>query len=132
VNADKNHLKGVITMVENFVKISAHAADRMLERFGCERTDVKQSMAERAWKNGKTYRDYSGKASRFLYEVQTRHSENEHIVKTYSGKVFIFSTAGVLCTAFEESKGFQKLKTKMPVYREAYDFDCSDNYSYAA
>lgn len=119
-------------MVENFVKISAHAADRMLERFGFEHADVKQNIAERAWKNGKTYRDYSGKASKFLYEVQTRHSKNDHIVKTYGSKVFIFSVNGVLLTAFDETKGFQKLKSKMPIYREAYDFDYDDAYNYAA
>ena len=119
-------------MVENFVKVSAHAADRMLERFGFERTDVKQNIAERAWKNGKTYREYSGKASRFLYEVQTRRSKNDHIVKTYGGKIFIFSTTGVLCTAFDESKGFQKLKASKPVYREAYDLSGEDYYTYAA
>ena len=119
-------------MVENLVKVSAHAADRMLERFGCESIDVKQNIAERAWKNGKTYRDYSGKASKFLYSIQTRHSKNEHIVKTYGGKIFIFSTKGVLCTAFDESKGFQKLKATKPVYRESYDYSGEDNYSYAA
>ena len=119
-------------MVENFVKVSAHAADRMLERFGFERVDVKQNIAERAWKNGKTYRDYSGKASRFLYGVQTRHSESEYIVKTYGGKIFIFSATGVLCTAFDETKGFQKLKASKPVYRETYDLSGKDYYSYAA
>ena len=119
-------------MVENFVKVSAHAADRMLERFGFECTDVKQNIAERAWKNGKTYRDYSGKASRFLYQVQTRHSESEYVVKTYGGKIFIFSTTGVLCTAFNETKGFQKLKASRSIYREAYDFCGEYYYSYAA
>jgi hypothetical protein len=104
----------------------------MLERFGFERTDVKQNIAERAWKNGKTYRDYSGKISKFLYDLQTRHTDDEYIIKTYGGKIFVFSSNGVLCTTFEESKSFKKLKTKMPVYREARDFDSDEYYGYAA
>lgn len=119
-------------MVENFIMLTAHASDRMLERFGFEEIDIQQNIAERAWRNGKTYRDYSGKAGKFLYRVQTRHSENEYVVKTYGGKIFIFSITGVLCTAFDETKGFQKLKSKMPIYREAYEFNCDETYGYSA
>lgn len=119
-------------MVENFVKISAHAADRMLERFGFVEIDIQQNIAERAWKNGKTYRDYSGKAGKFLYRVQTRHSKNEYIVKTYANKLFVFSDSGILCTAFDESKSFQRLKASKPIYREVYDFSDDDFNIYAA
>ena len=119
-------------MVENFVKISAHAADRMLERFGFVEIDIQQNIAERAWKIGKTYRDYSGKAGKFLYRVQTRHSKNEYIVKTYANKLFVFSDSGILCTAFDESKSFQRLKASKPIYREVYDFSDDDFNIYAA
>ena len=119
-------------MVENFVRVSAHAGERMHERFGFERTDVKQNIAERAWKNGKTYRDYSGKARTLLYEIQTRHKDKGFIVKAYSDRIFVFNKSGVLCTAYDEPTKFKKFKSKMPVYRESRDYDYDAYYDYAA
>ena len=113
-------------MVENIVRVSVHAADRMFERFGCETWDRKQNIADRAWRNGKTYQDYSGKVSKFLYDIQTRHSEADHIAKNYDGKIFIFSSSGVLCTAFDESDQFKKLKKRLPVYRENRNFELDE------
>ena len=94
-------------MVENFIMLTAHASDRMLERFGFEEIDIQQNIAERAWRNGKTYRDYSGKASKFLYRVQTRHSKNEYIVKTYANKLFVFSDSGIFVLLLMSPRAFK-------------------------
>lgn len=121
-------------MVENFATLSHHASFRMLERFGFECVDVKQNIANRAWKNGKTYLDYSGKASRFLFDVQNRHGDGNHVAKTFGDSLFIFSLDGVLCTVFAQSPAFKKLKTKTPIYHEAAFADDEDYcyYNFAA
>lgn len=104
-------------MYNSLVTLSIHAADKMEERFNLTEVEAK-GLAARAWKKGKTFADYQGKARRYLLDLQTRYNEVGYIIKTYGNMFFIFSDTGVLCTAYGEGKLFQKLKSTTKVYHE--------------
>lgn len=121
-------------MNDILVRISNHATGRIEERFDLEEADAK-NLAERAWNRGKTSEDYSGKAKKYIMDIQMKYNNDGFIVKTYGNMFFIFSNTGVLCTAYKESKTFKKLKNMLPVYREhelQYIVDESASFSMPA
>ena len=107
------------------MKISLHATDRMQERFDLTEAEA-TGLAERAWQRGKTSDDYSGKAKRYVLDIQTRYSADGYIVKTYGNMFFVFSETGVLCTAYKEGETFKRLKSMLPVYRERFSQAMND------
>ena len=109
-------------MSDKFAILSLHATSRIEERFDLEKADA-QHLADRAWAKGKTFADYSGKARKYLYDIQTKYKNEGYVVKSYANKLFVFSKNKVLCTVYPENPAFKKMKGRLPIYRENTSYD---------
>ena len=112
---------------ELFVTVSYHGFMRILERFEI-REDRVLAYADRAWRNGKTIDRYSGKAKRFLEEIQNRHDPAGVTLRIFSHKCFIFSKQGKLITAYGLDDFFAEVnrKANRPKLRRIGDIDMCD------
>ena len=79
---------------------TSHLFDRSEERMGIHSHDETLNKAQRAWRNGKTADDYSGKAQKLILKVERKY-DNNTTIRVFSGFFFIFKKNGVLVTVYE-------------------------------
>lgn len=90
-----------------------HSFDRQNQRMFVCSLEKHKNYAERAWRNGKTISDYTGKAYNYLYGIETRH-DNNSVVRVFAGYCFIYTKNGVLKTLFQvnpKKMGRNRLKS---------------------
>ena len=85
--------------MKNLNVTTTHHSFLRQERMNTCSLEQHRNYAERAWKNGKKATDYTGKAFRYLSDLETRHGDT-YTVRVFSKFCFIFSDEGVLITLY--------------------------------
>lgn len=86
--------------------------ERSPERLFTKNDEEAIALANRAWRNGKTVEDYSGKAKRYLEDIMYRVDPKHTVLRILSDNCYIFSDKNVLITVYPLGKAFRKLNAK--------------------
>ncbi len=105
---------------------TVHAYERSEERMNIWSTDEAFNNAKRAWINGKTVDDYSGKTRRFLLNKEKSHDDFTEI-RIFKGFCYIFKKNGICVTVYKAPKWmFKPNRPKRPRFRGEDEFFASD------
>ena len=85
------------------VTCTVHAYERSEERMNIWSADKAFNNAERAWKNGKTVNDYSGKTRTYLLNKEKSHDDFTEI-RIFRGFCYIFKKNGICVTVYKAPK----------------------------
>lgn len=102
------------------INYCVHAFNRG-NRLGIFSEEKFANYVQRAWKKGKTPSDFSGKAKKYLLDIENRHN-NHTVVRVFGGFCFIFKDSGLLITEYKLAPWVLESRPKRIRFRG--DADC--------
>lgn len=102
------------------IYVSKHGYERFDQRFDANSREVCQSIAERAWRNGKTPDCFTGRMKKYLMYIETKHNDHT-VIKVHSKNCYVFGKDGTLVTVYR-IHSYDKYATQKPSrYRECLE-----------
>lgn len=104
------------------IYLTLHSIDRLHQRYDIDRIEVCKSIAERAWRNGRTPDCFSGRMRKYLFDIKNRENP-DIILKVHAKNCYIFSSGGALITAYSIADNYDIYMNTLKPYKSA---DCYD------
>lgn len=104
------------------IYLTFHSIDRLNRRYDIDRIEVCKSIAERAWRNGRTPDCFSGRMRKYLFDIKNRERP-DIVLKVHAKNCYIFSPKGVLITAYSIADNYDRYMNTLKPYKPV---DCYD------
>ena len=98
------------------IYLTLHSIDRLHQRYDIDRIEVCKSIAERAWRNGRTPDCFSGRMRKYLFDIKNREKPDT-VLKVHAKNCYIFSSDGALITAYSIAYNYDSYMNTLKPYK---------------